>query len=139
MHSNKFNIEELNKILPYIDYFLPNFEESSKITNLFNLIDIANYFLIKGVKNVIIKLGKKGAYIKNNELDLLIPAFEIEPIDTTGAGDAMVSGFISGLLDNCSLIDCVKRGNAAGSINVQFVGANGNIKSKKQLLDVLNN
>ncbi|EAY18686.1 kinase, pfkB family protein [Trichomonas vaginalis G3] len=138
MHADRHSLEDAKLCLPYIDYFLPNFEEASQLTGKKDLNEIADTLLSLGVKNVLIKLGRDGVFIKNSQLCTKVPAYLTEPIDTTGAGDAMVSGFISGLLDNCDIVDAAKRGCAAGSIAVRSIGATGGIHSKSQLLEITN-
>jgi len=136
MHAERHTIEDLEQCLPYIDYFIPSYDEASCITKLTDLDEIASRLLSLGTKCVILKLGAKGCYLCNAEIRKTIPSFPADAIDTTGAGDAMVAAFISGILDKKDLVDCVKYGCAAGSLTVRFVGANGGIKTKKDI-DIL--
>ena len=47
----------------------------------------------KGIENVVITLGKDGAYVKEKDEYTMIPAKEVETIDTTGAGDVFCGAF----------------------------------------------
>ena len=99
----------------------------------------ADVLLSSGLKCVIIKLGSRGCYIKSREMNIetYISAVKVNVVvDTTGAGDALVSGFISGIFDGLSVIDCAKRGCLAASLAIQLIGANGAITSKEQLLSL---
>lgn len=138
MHADRHTLDDAKKCLPYIDYFLPNFQEASQLTGKKDINEIADDLLSFGVKNVIIKLGKEGVLIKNKDICTKVPAYIAEAVDTTGAGDAMVSGFISGLFDGLDIVNSAKRGCAAGSIAVRSIGATGGIKSKQQLIDITN-
>ena len=141
MHADRHNIEDAKKVLPYIDYFIPNYTEASELTKEKDLKKICETLRGMGVKNVIIKTGKDGCYISTAEFDTQVKSFHVDEdkvVDTTGAGDAFVSGFITGLLDNLSIEDCCVRGCAAGSVTVQCVGATGGIKSKEQILEIVN-
>lgn len=44
----------------------------------------------KGIENVVITLGKDGAYVKEKDEYTMIPAKEVETIDTTGAGECIL-------------------------------------------------
>ncbi|MFR2691520.1 MAG: PfkB family carbohydrate kinase [Enterocloster bolteae] len=62
-----------------------------------DLEEIAGTLLDCGVRNVIIKIGKRGCFIKNQEEAFIVPAFaDTQCLDTTGAGDALLHlGFIA--------------------------------------------
>ena len=140
MHADRHDIDDAKKAFPYIDFFIPNYAEASELTKEKDLKLICKKLREFGVKNVIIKNGKEGCYVSTSEYDKQISAFKVDDdkvIDTTGAGDAFVSGFISGLLDNLSIEECCIRGCAAGSVAVQFIGATGGITSKQQLQEIV--
>ena len=133
MHSDRHSLEDAKQAFPYIDYFIPNLQEAIELTKENEKEKICEKLHNLGIKNVIIKTGKEGCYLSTSEYNKQIPAFEVEKekvIDTTGAGDAFVSGFITGLLDGIDIEECCKRGCAAGSLAVQSLGATGAIKSK---------
>lgn len=52
-------------------------------------------------------------------------------METTGAGDAFVAGFLSGVLRNGSMEDCVRLGTAASAHVIQCVGANTGIRASE--------
>ena len=52
----------------------------------------------KGIENVVITLGKDGAYVKEKDEYTMIPAKEVETIDTTGAGDVFAEHSASACL-----------------------------------------
>ena len=58
-------------------------------------------------------------------------------MDTTGAGDSFVAGFVSGLLQGESLLECAKFGAATASIAIQFVGATTGVRSIEQVKEVV--
>ena len=101
--------------------------------------DIASFYLEKGVKLVIIKLGDHGAYFKSATEEGIVAPFKVEEvIDTVGAGDGFAVGVISGLLMNCSIHDAVQRGNAIGSLAVQSPGDNDGYPTNSQLVQYMN-
>lgn len=131
-------LEDIREALSYVDYFFPNYEEACIITAKTELNEIADIFLGCGVKNVVIKTGKKGCYIKNNKQTLEIPACKnIKAIDTIGAGDNFASGFITGILDGKSLQECAEFANVTAAISVQSVGATTGVQNRDQVEKLL--
>lgn len=132
-------LNDIREALSYVDYLFPNLDEARHLTGEEEPARIADCFLACGVKNVVIKTGKKGCFIKNSTTSLTVPAVKgITAIDTIGAGDNFASGFITGLLENKSLHDCALFANATAAISVLSVGATTGVKNRQlveQLLD----
>lgn len=126
--------------MPYLDLFMPSYDEAVKLTGKTEPDDIADSLFSLGVKNVIIKLGKKGAYIcpKGQERVLLPTYSDIKPVDTTGAGDSFCAGFITGLAQNWDYIASGRFANAVGTHCIMEVGASTGIKSIAEILDFMN-
>ena len=140
MHADRHNLEDAKKAFPYVDYFIPNLQEAVELTKENEKEKICEKLHSLGIKNVILKTGKEGCYLSTAEYNKQIPAFTVEKekvIDTTGAGDAFVSGFITGLLDGIAIEECCLRGCAAGSLAVQTLGATGGLQSKEQMLSII--
>lgn len=130
--------EELKKVLNDIafkcDIILPGYEEGKILTGYRELRDIALFYLDRGVKVVIIKLGEKGAFVKTHSEEYTVNGFKVEKIvDTVGAGDGFAVGVISGLLEGMTLYDAVKRGNAIGAIVIMSPGDNDGLPDRKLL------
>lgn len=125
--------DDFAEALSYVDYFFPNCDEARMMTGCEEIEDVADKILSYGVKNVIIKIGKQGAFIKNQEGEkMIVPAMKgITAVDTIGAGDNFASGFISGLLENKSLKECGEYGNVTASIAIQSIGATSGVKNRE--------
>lgn len=95
---------------------------------------MAEFFLEGGVKCVVIKLGSRGCFCKTAQLSFYCGCYDVPVVETTGAGDAFVAGFLSGVLRNGSMEDCVRLGTAASAHVIQCVGANTGIRDLKTLL-----
>lgn len=132
--DEKWNLN-LKKLLPKIDFFLPNEQEFLKLTNASSIE--------KGIKklqpllnntSVIIKMGKKGAtYFNTNEIQKVSPHINENPVDTVGAGDSFGAGFIFKYLKEESIKNCVKFGNLTGAVSTTEAGGTQAIKSLKRV------
>ena len=126
--SGKWN-ETIECCYPYLDYFLPSLEQTVQITKKEDVREMADFFLNRGVKTVVIKMGAKGCYAKNQEGEAFFcGCYHVPVVDTTGAGDAFVSGFLTGILRGGSLKDCVTLGTACSAHVIQVVGATAGMK-----------
>ena len=103
--------------------------------------EIADIFLSMGVKTVVIKMGKDGCFIKDEKGEkYLIPTYDkVKAVDTTGAGDSFVAGFLTGHVNGWSLIQCGKFANAVGTHCVMAAGASTGIKSFEQITEFIKN
>ncbi len=121
----------LGPCMKYIDLFIPSIEEAIKLSGKENPEEIADTFLSMGVKTSVIKLGKKGCFIKDSKGEkYTIPTYgKIKAVDTTGAGDSFVAGFLTGLKKGWNLYECGKYANAVGTHCVMAAGASTGIKS----------
>ena len=85
----------------------------------------ADKFLQHGAFCVVIKRGKEGCLIKTTDEEIEIPAYlDTKVIDTTGAGDSFVAGFLYGLKNKWELKECARFGCAVASCIVEQMGAN---------------
>lgn len=133
--KNQENIEDMKTCLSFLDYIFPNYEEASLLTGLKDWDEIADAFLMCGVKHVIIKAGSRGCFIKACSERYWIDACpDIRCIDTTGAGDTFTACFLYAANLGMSLPECGKFANAGASICVEQVGAGGCIKSAEQVM-----
>lgn len=126
--------EGLAEALSFVDYLLPNYEEAALVTGKTELTEIADTLLGYGVKNVVIKCGKEGCFIKNSELCCRVPALPgIRAVDMTGAGDCFAAGFLYALSKGKEIRECAVYGNACGALAVQHHGASAGIRDARQV------
>ena len=129
----KITLDDLKGSLPYIDYITPNEDEGRFFTGEDDPEKMADVFLEKGVKNVIVKLGGKGCLFKNSEQTIRLDAYDINAVDTTGAGDNLLAGFVCEILRGKNIEDALTFANACGAICSTAVGAITAIKNKEQI------
>lgn len=117
--SEEVMARTINALSPLCDTLLPGIHEGKILTGLEHERGIADFYLDKGVKHVVIKLGPKGAYFRTADSAAYLPPFrEDRKVDTVGAGDGFAAGVISGLLEGLSLEEAVDRGNAIGTLQI---------------------
>lgn len=127
--------------MPYIDYLMPSIDEAVCIAQKDTPEEIADVFQSKGTKNVIIKLGSKGSYLrKEGELEgkVFAPYYVENPVDTVGAGDSFCSGFLAAFAREKSPEECMIFANAVGSHCVTAKGATTGIKSYEEIMSFIN-
>ncbi len=117
--------EILNMSMPYIDCFMPSINEAVCIAGTDEPEKIADVFIEKGVKNVVIKLGKRGCYIKTASMSsgICVAANAVDAVDTTGAGDSFCSGFIAAYARGENIEMCAGIANTVGRRSVLQKGA----------------
>lgn len=129
--------EELLKVT---DMIIPNETETEILTGITiedeeSLNKAANSFHQLGIEVVIITIGSKGAFyaIKNGKSGV-VPAFKVNAVDTTAAGDTFICVMSSILSkDFSNLEEAINYGNKASSLTVQRFGAQPSIPYKKAL------
>jgi len=123
--------------LPYIDYFVPSREEAQLLTNTMDPSLMANRLMQYGCNNVIIKLGNYGCLIKNCDMEMLLPACQVENVvDTTGAGDDFV-GDLRALARNTTLVEAVIFAQIMASVSIQKVGATTAVHNLQQIMELM--
>ncbi len=115
-------------LLQNIDIITPNEVEAEmitgiKVTDLESLHSVVKKFFDFGIKNVIITLGSKGIFVGLSNSMELIPAINISPIDSTGAGDVFSGTLAAFLAEGMSIENAAKMANAASAISVTRIGA----------------
>lgn len=85
---------------------------------------MARAILAKGCNAVLLKLGARGAYLASrSEPGTLVPAFAVNAVDTTAAGDAFNGGFATGLMLGKSPVESVAFAAAVAGVSVTRAGA----------------
>lgn len=135
--SEQTMVKQLNLLAEYADWVLPGDKEGKILTGYSQPEAIADFYLDKGVKTVIIKTGCDGAWYKTAEGEKgHVAAIRVDNVvGTVGAGDGFAVGVISGLLDGKSLPDAIRRGNKIGSLAIQVIGDSEGLPTRAELGD----
>ncbi len=122
-----YNVVEENRdflleIIPkYADIVFANEEEARSLLGVDP--EEAVSILAKSAEIAIVKMGSKGSWIQQGEEKVLVPAYSVNCVDTTGAGDLYASGFIYGLIRGRSLAASGQIGTTLAACVIQYIGA----------------
>ncbi|PHV70222.1 2-dehydro-3-deoxygluconokinase [Sporanaerobium hydrogeniformans] len=137
-NSSADMVSTINKIACRCDTVLPGISEGKILTGYDHERDIADFYLDKGVKTVVIKCGPKGCYVKTQTEENYFDGYKVEKVvDTVGAGDGFAVGYISGILEKLPTTVCADRANAIGALQVMHVGDNEGLPTREQLADFM--
>lgn len=125
--------DELARILPHIDWFLPSADEARFLTGEDDLQAAADAFVAMGAKNCVVKDGGRGAVMAAGELRGRIPAFKIDVVDTTTCGDSFCAGFIAARLKGKSTMDALTFAAATAALVAQGLATYGKLESFAQV------
>ena len=114
--------------MPYLDYFLPSYEEAARASGKTDCGDIATVFRNLGARVVGIKLGDKGSYVRSETEEITAPVYKVKAVNTLGAGDAWVAGFVAGVMQELTLAESALLGNATAAHCVMAMGAADGIR-----------
>ncbi len=125
-------------ILEGLFLLVPNESEASILTGI-QVIDLASAsnaadaLLDKGVRHVIITLGKQGAFFKSVSREILIPAPIVTAIDTTAAGDTFCGALTVALTEGKDWDDAIRFAVTAASISVTRMGAQSSVPYRNEI------
>lgn len=113
--------EEIRAVIASTDILFVNESEAQQLTKRTD-VNEALRALGADVPCVVIKLGAKGAAaIRGDEVEF-VPGFQVDVVDTTGAGDSFAAGFVHGFLERRTLRECLELGNACGALSTLQAG-----------------
>jgi sugar/nucleoside kinase (ribokinase family) len=127
---------DLLDTLTEVDLFLPNELELAAITGHDEVL-AGLHALDNGHTQTVVKRGQRGcASLEQGHL-LQVPAFAVDPIDSTGAGDSFDAGFLHAWLRDLPLFDCLRWGSACGSLSTRSIGGTAGQASASEVQTLL--
>lgn len=124
------------ELFSYIDIIKPNETEAAQLlgASINGYEEASDKLRAKGVKNVLITLGPKGAYINSEtEGKHLMPVRQVLVVDTTAAGDSFTAALAVRLAAGSSLVQAVRYANEVAAIVVTRKGAQTSIPSADEV------
>ncbi|WP_019121244.1 ribokinase [Brevibacillus massiliensis] len=127
------------ELLQKVTYLTPNETEASLLTGIEVTDEESACLAAKvlyqwGVPQVIITLGKKGCYYYNGRnTGTLYPGFQVDAVDTTGAGDAFNGGLAHALAEGQSISEAIRCANAVAALSVTKPGTAPSMPTKAEV------
>jgi sugar/nucleoside kinase (ribokinase family) len=113
---------EMEKLLPYVDWFLPNDAEAAVLTGQTDPLKAVSVFRDWGAHGLVVTLGERGAVgVLGNEY-WRCNAYRWQTIDPSGAGDAFASGLITGIVNDWDFSRSLVYASALGASATRAVG-----------------
>ena len=122
-----------------LEVITPNESEAELLTNI-KVTDeasaeaAARVLCDKGVRQVVITMGAKGAYVFDGVDGVMVPAFKVEAVDTTAAGDVFNGALAVALTEELELEEAVRFASKAASISVTRMGAQASAPRREELV-----
>jgi sugar/nucleoside kinase (ribokinase family) len=126
----RMNVELMKDFLPHVDYFIPSREEASELTGLTDPGEMVTFFRDCGARGIVgIKLGGEGCMISDGTSIRHIDPIRVNNVvDTTGAGDGFVAGFVAATLKGYAPFEAAYIGNAVAADCITALGASTAIR-----------
>ena len=109
------------------DFLMPNESELSLITgmptdSLEEIRAAAQSLLVRGIKNVIVTMGCRGAVWINADQETIVSASKVKAVDTTGAGDAFIGCFAASYVNNGNIKEAIEKASRYATLSVTREG-----------------
>jgi 2-dehydro-3-deoxygluconokinase len=115
--------EFLSSAIPRSDILFGSVEEFAIVNPGIASADAAiEDALVRGATEVIVKLGDRGAIGERGGVRVSVAATPVEVIDTVGAGDAFVGGYLAARLDGLAFDECLALGGRVGAAACTVAG-----------------
>ena len=126
--------ETFELMVPHVDYLLPSYHDLQAIYPGKAPEEVTTVLHDLGAKVVVLKMGKNGCLLSRDGKRERFPSAATEIVDSTGAGDAFVAGFIGGLVHGCGHRRSTLIGSQAAAACIRHVGGSSGIPPFERLL-----
>jgi ribokinase len=132
-----------DSIFPLCDYMTPNESEAATLTGcsvetLQDAERAADVLIARGVRNVILTLGARGALVKTASISQHVAAFNAgKVVETTGAGDAFNAGFAVALSEGLGVVEAARFGCAVAGISVTRHGTAPSMPKRLEVTELM--
>jgi ribokinase len=129
--------DDILKMLSTVSMVFPNRAVAHWLTGQDSARESVEGVLGLGPELVALKLREEGCLIGLAEGVFSVPAFQVDPVDDTGAGDAFDAGLILGRIGRLSLTESALLGNALGALATTVTGAGSSLPGPQEVLSFL--
>jgi len=126
------------QLLAMVDILVPNETEAAllcgmPVSDVPGAFEAARWFRQRGVGCVLVTLGARGVVAVDADGERHFPAFEVQAVDTTAAGDSFIGGLAIGLMEGQPLDAAIALGQHASALCVTRHGAQPSIPYRREL------
>jgi ribokinase len=129
--------EDIRRIMEDVSICVTGPKETQALFGLTDPSQAAAHMLGMGVKLAAVKLGEKGCYVADAQGSFSCPAFKVDVVDTTGAGDSFTAGLSYGYLKGIGLKNSAILASALGAAATTVYGAGLALPGRQTALDFL--
>lgn len=120
------------------DFFVPNETELAILTGMpvkteAEIQQAANVLLEQGLKNVIVTMGQRGAMWLTKEQTQCVPAYKVNAVDTTGAGDAFIGCFADNYVKTKDVMESIRKASAFSALSVMKRGTQVSYPTRQEM------
>jgi len=120
-------------LLNLVDVLTPNEGEAHTLSRMTDPDEAARVLVEQGARSVIVTLGERGALLRNATASRLFPAYPVQTIDSTAAGDAFNGALACSLAEGRSLEDAIVFASAAGALATTKRGAQESLPTRVEI------
>jgi sugar/nucleoside kinase (ribokinase family) len=132
------SLSEVEDVLPHTDYFLPNDDEARRLTGCEDVRGQAETLSrLNPECCVVITRGVRGCTAKWRSEWIETPAYPVESVDESGAGDAFTAGLIAGILEGWPLDRILRFASVVGASCTRALGCTDGVFTFEQAAEVL--
>jgi len=120
-------------LLKLVDVLTPNEGEAHTLSGMTDPDEAARVLIEQGARKVIVTLGERGALLRDATTVRHFPAYSVQAIDSTAAGDAFNGALACSLAEGRSLEDAIVFANAAGALATTKRGAQESLPMRTEI------
>jgi ribokinase len=120
-------------LLRFVDILTPNEKEAQLLTGSTDMKEAAHMLAAQGAGAVVVTCGERGAVVFRGNGVITVPAYLVESIDSTGAGDAFNGALACAMADGADLLPAIEMASAAGALATTVRGAQESMPSRKAI------
>lgn len=121
------SLAEVGRLLPHVDYFVPNLDEARVLTGLSDPRLQAERLAEHGARTVMIKLGERGLHVRGEAGSFELDAPEVEVVEPSGAGDAFAAGLALAILEGWELERAARFASVLGASACTALGCEAGV------------